>query len=231
MSDTRDRNILLVGLEPLAFEALAPTLASSRLLADYIKSGSGAVELVSFLPFDAIVAVCPLPDIELKALVAAVRAPDSPSLRAGLVVIADDATLEEARALLGHGVNRVLTREEAPRLLPDVLGLLVEVAHRVPLRWQGHLELPSKAELPFLTENVSLTGMLVRSDYPYRVGMQFTFELAVPSGSGPVRGVAEVVRATLAGRDRCAGVGVRFLSFEGEGRERLAQSVGSRSRA
>lgn len=79
--------------------------------------------------------------------------------------------------------------------------------------------------LPFLTENISTTGMLVRTDYPYRVGMQLPFELVSPSPGEPIRGVAEVVRSTQADRERCAGVGARFVSFEGSGRERLESVV------
>ncbi|MHB8878476.1 MAG: PilZ domain-containing protein [Myxococcaceae bacterium] len=222
---SRQRNVLLVGLDPPAFEAISPTLTSSRLLADYIHSGAGAIELASFLPFDAIVAVHPLPDAELRELVAAVRAPASPSLHAGLVVVASEESLDDARALLGRGVNRVLSQAEAPGSLPQVLGSLIEVADRVPLKMRGQVELPSKSMLPFMTENVSASGMLVRTDYPYRVGMQLPFELAAPPEEELIRGVAEVVRATQADRERCAGVGARFVSFEGGGRERLERCV------
>ena len=222
---TRERNVLLVGLAPPAFEAIAPTLTSSHLLADYIHSGEGAIELASFLSFDAIVAAHPLPDIDLRQLVAAVRAPGSPSLHAGLVVVARDEAVADAEALLGRGVNRVLSDGEALRVLPDVLGSLIEVADRVPFKLRGRVELPSKSMLPFLTENISASGMLVRTDYPYRIGMQLPFELQSPVEGEPIRGVAEVVRSTLADRERCAGVGARFVSFEGSGRERLATVV------
>jgi CheY-like chemotaxis protein len=220
---TRERNVLLVGLDPSSFEALAPTLASSHLVADYIHSGAGAIELASFLSFDAIVAAHPLPDIDLRKLVEAVRAPGSPSLHAGLVVVARRESVSEAQALLGRGVNRVLSDGEAPGVLPAVLGTLIEVADRVPFQLKGRVELPSKSMLPFLTENISTTGMLVRTDYPYRVGMQLPFELH--SDGELIRGVAEVVRSTQADRERCAGVGARFVSFEGSGRERLASVV------
>ena len=222
---TRERNVLLVGLGPSAFEAIAPTLTSSHLLADYIHSGEGAIELASFLPFDAIVAAHPLPDIDLRQLVSAVRAPGSPSLHAGLVVVARGESVADAKELLGLGVNRVLSNDEAAQALPDVLGSLIAVADRVPFKMHGRIELPSRSLLSFQTENLSASGMLVRTDFPYRVGMQLPFELLNPDQAEPIRGVAEVVRSTQPDREHCPGVGARFVSFEGSGRERLEAVV------
>ena len=85
----------------------------------------------------------------------------------------------------------------------------------------GALILGDKSDLDqTVRENFSATGMLIRTDRRWEKGIQIEFEFSIPNDPRPVRGVAEVVRQTLVGRDAVGGVGLRFLSFAGDSHRR-----------
>jgi hypothetical protein len=76
------------------------------------------------------------------------------------------------------------------------------------------------------TENLSATGVLVRGPQ-LEIGTVFAFELVFKDHPTPLRGRARVVRHTNP-REPVKGFGAHFLSFDGEGRERLAEYLSSR---
>jgi hypothetical protein len=73
------------------------------------------------------------------------------------------------------------------------------------------------------TENVSTTGMLVRSNVGYPPGTRLGFEFLLLGDSRAVKGEAEVVRHTTIGREAVRGIGCRFVSFEGDGEKRFLE--------
>jgi hypothetical protein len=84
------------------------------------------------------------------------------------------------------------------------------------------------------TENLSQTGMLVRTRVPLPVGtrvdVQFLFRSdprvrddALPGGYGFVQGEARVVRHTDPIRETSQGMGLQFTRLEAHGRELLAK--------
>ena len=71
------------------------------------------------------------------------------------------------------------------------------------------------------TENLSETGMLVRTGEVYPLGSRLSFEFHLGGQGQPIRGEGEVVRQTTAGRESVRGVGIRFISLERDGQARL----------
>ncbi len=78
------------------------------------------------------------------------------------------------------------------------------------------------------TDNVSLSGMLVRGSQSYPRGTRVQFELPLPGQVAPVVGEGDVVRSTAQGRESVRGYAVRFVTFVGDGRKRLAEFLLSR---
>ena len=81
-------------------------------------------------------------------------------------------------------------------------------------------------------ENVSATGMFVRCRTPRPPGAIVGFEFRLTDGSPLIRGRGEVmwVRHRDADPDRPAGMGLRFLDLDPEGRQLISWTVEQRSR-
>ncbi len=69
-----------------------------------------------------------------------------------------------------------------------------------------------------LTANVSATGMFVRFERPEPIGTMVRLELDLGADSEPVRGMGEVIwiRVRWEGKNRPAGMGIRFLGLAPE---------------
>ena len=103
---------------------------------------------------------------------------------------------------------------------------LLRVAPRLTVRLPIRLEVQigeGQAVALSQTENVSVSGMLVRSNRSYPVEADLRFELFIPDQTGVISGGGQVVRHTLDPRGHPNGLGVKFLSWEGIGQARLAE--------
>jgi hypothetical protein len=218
------RNTLAVALQSEVFESVARVLRANQFHAEHEATATNALETASLLSFDAILAGYPLPDMPMQAFLDAVRREDSPCRSAGLILLVGRDSIEETRGFVGRGANRVLTIDEFLVSLPHVLLRLLEVPPRVALRRRLRLEVslsPSTTHVTCQSENISTTGMLIRTDRSYPIGTQLGFELALPGDSSPLRGYAVVVRHTMADREPVSGFAVQFASFAGNDKERF----------
>ena len=224
------RSALIVGVDAAAFQGLAARLRSSGFISDWVASGGEAQDLLQLLPFDAIIAVFPVADITTKQLISVVRRPEAPCRNAAVVLLAPEALLDDASHYIGLGANAVLPEAEALELLPATLRELIDVAPRYPMRVmsriRGKVGLSGSTTL-CQTENISLTGMLLRGDQHVPIGGEVQFELNLPGDGTPLRGAGLVVRHTFEKRERVSGLGIRFTSFESDGQIRLKTYLAS----
>jgi CheY-like chemotaxis protein len=219
------RNVLLVNVDEHLFEKVAPLLARSEFEIDRFPGARTALELVSVVSFDVLVALFPLPDIPAQDFLDSVRAPESPCRRSPLLVLSARERLADAERYLGRGVNRVVALEETAEQLQREVSMLLSVAPRRSLRLMVRVNVLA-GERPdlslFQSENLSHTGMLLRGGEPYPLGTRIAFEFHLGTDRSPVRGEAEVVRHTTPGREEVrGGMGVRFFYFEKDGLVRL----------
>ncbi len=222
------RSTLVVGVEEGVFEKVASVLSAAKFYADYGETGKAALESIAFLPFDAIVAAYPLPDMPMAEFLAAVRKKDSPCRQAAVVLLAQTGRLNEAEEFMGKGANRVLTAENFAEQLPHVLFRLLEVPPRFAMRATSRLKVQlswGTSQTICQTENISAHGMLIKTDHGYPIGTQMSFELSMPGDSNPIRGYAVVVRHTMEKRERVTGIAVRFSSFDSEDKKRFEASL------
>jgi hypothetical protein len=112
----------------------------------------------------------PLADMMLEEFIARVRAHDSASARSQLLVLTEDARLEEARRHARKGPSVVLSVNETRTLVEDVEsrlpGVAPRVATRLPIRLDVQLQ-GGTAVVRGQFEDLSGTGMLVRTDPSY----------------------------------------------------------------
>ncbi len=75
------------------------------------------------------------------------------------------------------------------------------------------------------TADVSEGGAYFDPSIPHPVGTRMQLRIPLPDGEVVIRAQAEVVNLTVDGE----GMGVRFLEFEGDGREQLHQFLATQS--
>jgi hypothetical protein len=218
------QHLLIVGGETPALLQIVPLLLRAELQAHRVTRADEAIELVGVGAFDLIVVRHPTEGATLRELVEAVRARGAPSRKAGLVVMVDPAHAGEVTPLVGRGVNRLVTLDAPSDRLLDVAADLLTVAPRRALRAVVRLDVPGPegaARLLSLTENLSVSGMVVQCGREVPLGSRVSFAINLPGRDESVSGVGEVIRRTSRNREPVEGVALRIVTFEADGQERL----------
>ncbi len=220
------RNVLVVGVEAGFHRRFEPLLKRRHFDVDRVAEAGCALALIQAVAIDVLVLRFPLGNPSTKDLLGAIRAEGSPCRRSAVLVLASPSDLEEAKRLVDHEGIRVLSIESDDRTLQDVISALLRMAPRLSVRITIRLEamLENRSTMVLTqTENVSRGGMLVRVRKPPPVDARLRFELLLPEDSAPVRGAGEVVRHTRDWRGDVSGVGIKYLTFEDAGNERLKE--------
>jgi CheY-like chemotaxis protein len=214
--------VLLAGIGRGPFEALAPVLDRQDLDVVRVATPEDAIEFARKQPVDLVVFDGEPNQMRLDEIVPLFRAEASESAKSFLLVMAARGKDADARALVGRGVNRVMHLDEAQERIEeevvDLLGVVPRAAARFAIRLYTTLDDGVDVAIG-RTQNVSLSGMLVRTPAIIAPGQRVTYELLYDEREESVKGEAEVVRRAV--RDGVEGLGVRFLDFEADGRARL----------
>lgn len=220
-------SVVLVGFDPAGVDVLAEALARHRF-AITVLGPVVALEQATATTFDAIVASYPLAVESVQAFLSALRRPTSASRRAAFVFVASNASRSNAEAFVGWGANRVVSVEDAPRMLPGLLDRLLRVAPRVKVKGLSRLDLAHQTlahRVLCQTVDVSATGMLVRLPRVLPLGSEVRFELLLRPEFAPVTGRARVVRHTVERHEPHTGVGITFSELYGDSASRLEDQL------
>jgi uncharacterized protein (TIGR02266 family) len=218
------RSVLVVNADEELFAKIAPLLNRHALEVDRFPRARAALDLLSQVAVDVLIVGYPLPDVRTQELLDVVRRPDSPCRQSPLLLLARADELEEARRYIGRGANDAIAFEESAERLQAAVSRLLAVAPRSSLRTMVRIvvNIGEGAALEMSqTENLSETGMLVRTGEVYPLGSRLSFEFHLGGQSQPIRGEGEVVRQTTAGRESVRGIGIRFIALERDGLQRL----------
>jgi CheY-like chemotaxis protein len=218
------RNVLIIGVDAETFGKVAPMFDRSDVDVDRFPRGRSSLELLSVVAFDTLLVGYPLPDMSMGEFLSDVRREDALTRQTPILIMTADEKVEEANQFIGRGANRVVPLSIDAESLQSVVSGLLEVAPRVGARVMAQLEVQleeGKTLAMCQTENISSTGMLIRTYVGYPIGTKLRFEFPLPDSPRLVRGEAVVVRHTLQNRERISGVGARFVSFEGDGERRF----------
>ena len=227
------RNVLVVGVTHDEFARVSPFLSRRDFTVDRFPGADGALELTATVPFELLVVRVPLPGIEVERFLEHVRSESSLCAHASIVLLETEdsgrAMGDEPERLIGRGANRVIkladSRDEVQRIVAE----LIDVAPRKAARFLARLEVKlggAKDLILCQTENLSSTGMLIRTERRYQNGVESDFEFAAPDEPRPIKGTARIVRRTMIGRDSVGGVGVTFVAWEGDSQRRYQRMLG-----
>jgi uncharacterized protein (TIGR02266 family) len=228
---THARSVLVVAA-PAALPAdIEASLCGHGYFSETVPSGAEALSLAAALPFDVVVVALDGLDTGFREFVRGIRRPDAASRLTVLVALAGGPAAGSARELLGSGVNRVLDPTAGVAALVRAVVELVEAPPRVlvksVIRFRVRTGKDEKIAM-CQTEDISSTGVFVRTEMAVQQGAQVRFEVALPGLVEPIRGTAEIARQIGGGRDRPPGLGLRFLELDGNGADRLHNWLASR---
>jgi hypothetical protein len=201
-------------------EAIHALLEPAGIAVMVESSHEVALERIAWFPFAYLISS--LPSMAPIAFFETVRATGSLCRNAGLVLLVSDDQEQAASTFVGRGANRVVALSGLGMQLPMVISELGVVSERtkVSLEVQAELDDGQRTEI-WQSENISSTGMLVRTPKEQVEGSEIVLHFSLPGDDLPIHVEAEVVRRTTFAREDFTGAGVRFLSFVGEGLHQL----------
>ena len=223
MSEKRSL-VLVAGIGRGPFEALAPVLDRQKLEVVKVATPEMSVELAQSEPFDLLIFDADVKKGTLEQVVNQIRHEMSESRNTSLLVLARSGQADGARELIGRGVNRVMLLDDPPELIGQQVAELLNIAPRADLRFSTHLRTSvgdGAVEVLGEAVNLSSSGMLIETETSFEPGESIVVTINLGGDFGPVTAKAEVVRQAHAERGGVDGIGVRFLSFAGDGKEKI----------
>ncbi|OGW36611.1 MAG: hypothetical protein A2010_03305 [Nitrospirae bacterium GWD2_57_9] len=175
---------------------------------------------------DLIATLLDLPGIRSEELFSRIRA--EPTLKEVSVIIICKDTLAQRERCKQCGANALFTIPVDTGLLQLKMQQLLAVAGRKNLRTvlavgiQGRFR---NRPMPFWTENISASGMLIRSEEPLQQGDGIFFSFFLPDGMH-VSGYGEIARVVQVSRKPAVyHYGIKFTNIEPEARAAIEGTV------
>jgi DNA-binding NarL/FixJ family response regulator len=217
--------VLVAGIERENYEEFSPVLQRRELQVDLVPTAEAGITLAASVKFNVIILSAESREQTLEEVVRGIRAAKGQSRGAAVLVLAKPEQVDEAQALMEKGVTRVMLVDDPPEIIGQQVAGMLEIAPRVETRLSTRLDTAlgdSANQLFCQTENVSASGMLVRTQRRLSLGETVAFEIHVgDQEDGPIAGRGEVVRYARPDREGVDGIGIHFLGFASGGKERL----------
>jgi response regulator RpfG family c-di-GMP phosphodiesterase len=207
-----------------SLEAIAPALDQQNLEVTSADTPEVAVEMASKQKFDLIIFDAESGPLTLADLVARLRDETSSSRGCSLLVVAGPQAAHDSQGQIARGVNRVVNVDAPESIIEKQVAELLDVAPRTDVRLTARIVFDlaeGSLQVDGQTANVSLTGMLLQTTTTFEPGQEVVFEFMADERGDMVSGRGEVVRSADARREGLQGIGIRFMEFDGDGRERM----------
>ena len=221
--------VLVAGIPRSSFDELAPVLDRHKVDVVQVTSAEDSTKFAHSDRVDLIILEAEPTEMSLEDVVRTIRSESSASNKASILVLAIPGTEDEARQLIGHGVNRVMLSVDPPKFIALQVAELLDIAPRTTLRLSTRLlvELADGSEEALgAVVNMSAAGLLLETDADLEPGQHVILSIDIDPDDEPVSGKAEVVRKANPDLDGVDGIGVRILSFAGDGRLSLEAILG-----
>ena len=215
-----------MGLERSHYDQLLPLLSRAHVNVERLAAADGAVQLTKQLKWDLLIVRYPLPDMSIGSFMQSVHEPGSKSDATPILVIADDNRLSEIGAMLPGGAKQVVSVNQPQKIVSEV-GARLKLAPRAEVRLPVRLDVKLAGMPPLVcqSENLSEHGLLLKTDARYPIGTHAGFEFSLPGERLPVQGEAEIMRHAEPDVEGMKGMGLKVLSFKGDGLARVRRFV------
>jgi hypothetical protein len=207
-------------------DRLETMLLRSAVTIKRVEASEGPLAVSYRRVFDAIVIEFPPSGLDFGDFLDRLRLPPSASKRTPVVVLSRSLyrPIRQRWTDRHHeGLIACTTGRQLLKAVAEILDLgdrsLRSTAEVVT--WLEGAHAAQKVERAALTKNISYTGMLLRTTPVPPVGSVLPLRVKLPRDPRPIHCVGEVVRHTSSQSESVTGLGMKFLGFYGDGRERL----------
>jgi CheY-like chemotaxis protein len=180
---------------------------------------------------DLIVIRLDMPGMKTEDLFEFIRA--NPELRKASIIIVCSDTLASRERCKRCRANAVLTTPVDPSILHMKIQQFLNVAPRMLYRTALAVAIEGKFRdrpVPFHTENLSASGMLIRAEEPLSKGAGVFLSFFLPDGTH-ISGYGEIVRVEQVGSEAEMYLyGIRFTNIDEESRASIEAVVNLKSR-
>ena len=197
---------------------LEPLLARESLEYSQVANGEACLVLASTTPYDLILAHLPLIDMSAPTLLSGLQAPGSPSHGARVLLLSTGGQAAAIAALRPVQLDSVKLTDSIAAFrtaVAEALGVALRASARTLVNLHVDVD-DSRATRVYETENLSTSGMLLRTGHPLAVGTEFAFDLCLSEPDLVLQGKGRVVRHTVPDHEKVFGMGVRFEDLDGE---------------
>jgi len=227
---TIEKSVVLVAGVPLgSFGELAPVLDRQKLTVIKVPSYEDAVLYANAARVELIILGLDPTTMSLQQAIQTIRSQSSASRMASLLVLAEPDHEDNARQLIGHGVNRVMLTVDSPKHIGLQVADLLDIAPRASLRLSTRMlvELEDGFEEALAAVvNISAKGLLLETDADLEPGQHVIISIDIGPQLEPVAAKAEIVRKANPEREGIEGIGAQFLSFAGDSQKQLETILG-----
>lgn len=212
------KSILLVGLKKEPVESLVPALRRRAVEVASTAQAAVALESCRRRRYDLIVVREPLADMALEDLLTEVRRPSCASQNTFVQLVTSPAQVDELLGLAGRQVG-VCSVTDFGGLVGAISHTVLGTSPRVALRMM--VELTLRLEGGRLSrfcqvENVSESGILIRTAELVPVGEAVDVTLSIPGSGPPLHMSGRIVRHT--GPHEITGFALQLTDFKGASR-------------
>jgi hypothetical protein len=219
----------MAGVPQGSFGELSPVLDRQNLTVIKVTSYEDAVMYANAARVELIILGLEPTTMSLQQAIQAIRSQSSASRMASLLVPAAPDHENNARQLIGHGVNRVMRTVDSPKHIGLQVADLLDIAPRATLRLSTRMlvELEDGFEEALgAVVNISAKGLLLETNADLEPGQHVIISIDIGPQLEPVAAKAEIVRKANPKREGIEGIGAQFLSFAGDSQKQLETILG-----
>jgi len=221
--------VLVAGVPLGSFGELAPVLDRQNLTVIKVPSYEDAMMYANAARVELIILGLEPTTMTLQQAIQTIRSQSSASRMASLLVLAEPGHEDNARQLIGHGVNRVMRTVDSPNHIGLQVAGLLDIAPRATLRLSTRMLVEVEdgfEEALAAVVNISARGLLLETDADLEPGQHVIISIDIGPQLEPVAAKAEIVRKANPKREGIEGIGARFLSFAGDSKNQLETILG-----
>ncbi len=226
----RERPVVLVaGVRRSSVGELAPVLDRQKLTVVQVTSYEDAVMYANAARVELVILGIEPTTMSLEEVIRTIRSQSSASRMASLLVLAQPGNEDNARQLIGHGVNRVMLTVDPPKFIALQVAELLDIPPRATLRLSTRMLVEVEdgfAEALGAVVNISAAGLLLETDADLEPGQHVIISIDIGPQLEPVAAKAEIVRKADPEREGIEGIGAQFLSFAGDSQKQLEAILG-----
>ena len=221
--------VLVAGVRRSSVGELAPVLDRQKLTVVQVTSYEDAVMYANAARVELIILGIEPTTMSLEEVIRTIRSQSSASRMASLLVLAQPGNEDNARQLIGHGVNRVMLTVDPPKFIALQVAELLDIPPRATLRLSTRMLVEVEdgfAEAQGAVVNISAAGLLLETDADLEPGQHVIISIDIGPQLEPVAAKAEIVRKADPEREGIEGIGAQFLSFAGDSQKQLEAILG-----